>query len=133
MPIDDVAFPQGIHNFQKYTDRSTGFKTAKGTPVHAKASIYYNNLLDNFNIANKYEKITGDAKIKWFYTKPNKFGIETIAFMNQYPKEFGLEVDHDKMFKKIVGAAVERLYETINWRIKNPNSQECVDLFEFFA
>ena len=84
-------------------------------------------------MSNKYEKITGGAKIKWFYTEKNKWNLSVIGFADTYPKEFELKVNQEKMFNKIVASAVERLYNAVGWRIKNPSCQETVDLFELLG
>jgi len=135
MPLEDIAFPRGLHSFDKYDKLSAGFITGKGTPVHAKAAIYYNKMLDKLNLTGKYEKISGSAKIKWFYAQPNKYQLDCIGFANTYPEELKdvIKIDVERMFKKTIQAAIERLYEAINWKIKNPNSNEVNDLFELLA
>ena len=133
MPISEIAFPRGLHNFEKYASVSTGFKTPKHTPVHVKAAVCYNELLKELKLDNKYERITGGNKIKWFYTDVNKWNISAIGFADEYPKEFNLKINQEKMFQKIIASAVERLYNAVNWRIKNPNCQENVDLLELLS
>lgn len=133
IPIEDIAFPRGINEYEKYANMSNGLTVSKGTPIHVKSAIYYNTLLDKLSINNKYEKIKSGIKIRFFYAAPNSYSINSIGFINQYPKEFKIEVDRNKMFKKIVASAIERLYNVVNWRLIDPNSEAVCDLFELLA
>lgn len=133
MPIEDIAFPKGIHDLNKYSSRSNGFSTPKSTPIHVNASIYYNLLLDRLNISAKYEKIRSGMKIKYFYTDVNKYNIDKIAFIDTYPTEFEINIDKDMMFKKTITPAIERLFDAVNWRLKDPNSSAVVDLFKLLS
>ena len=133
MPLEDIAFPRGIHDIDKYSNRSVGFSTPKSTPMHVKSSIYYNNLLKVHNVEGKYEKIRSGMKIKFFYADRNRYNIESIAFIDKYPDEFDIKINRDLMFKKTITPAIERLYEVLNWKLKDPNAAEVVDLFNLLA
>ncbi|MEO6583668.1 MAG: DNA polymerase domain-containing protein, partial [Ferruginibacter sp.] len=133
LSIEDMAFPKGINSFKRYAPLATDLHMGKRTPIGVKASITYNHFLDKLNISNKYEKIRGGGKIKFFYTTKNKWRVETIAFIDEYPKEFELRPDIDKMFQKSVVAAVERLYHAIKWRMISPTHAVQTDLFDLLG
>ena len=54
---------------------------------------------------------------------PNKYGISSIAYSVQYPQEFGLKMDIDKMFNKLITKELERFYEVVKWELKDPSMQ----------
>jgi hypothetical protein len=105
-------------------------------PHHVKAAYFYNLLVDKFNIERKYEKLGSGDKLKSFAVrKPNKYGVSEIAYKYEYPKEFAeiFEPDYELIFEKIVLSAVERLYDTVGWRIKAPSQQLQTDLFDLLG
>jgi DNA polymerase elongation subunit (family B) len=131
--IEDIATARGITNYDKYAKKATGFETPLGTPGHVKAAHYYNVLLDKLNLQNKYEKISSGDKIKLFYCEKNKYNIDCIGYLNVYPTEFDLKPNINVMFNKSVTAAVERIYDVINWRVKNPTSNTVCDLLDLLG
>ena len=80
---DVMANPIGVKGIGKYEvkDEDSPFSTyKKGAPVHVKAAINYNSLLEHWYEGRKYEKIGNGNKIKWVYLKDNEFGFDTIAY-----------------------------------------------------
>ena len=80
---DVMANPIGVKGIGKYEvkDTDSPFSTfRKGAPVHVKAAINYNSLLEYWYEGRKYEKITNSTKIKWVYLKDNEFGFDTIGY-----------------------------------------------------
>lgn len=130
--IEDVAFPRGINKLEKYTAMATDLNTGKGTPCHVKAAIAYNYFLSKLNLTSQYEQIRSGNKIKFFYATTNPWRVQAVAFIDQYPAEFTLQPDYDKMFDKSVTAAVERLYNVVKWRVVPPTRARETDLFELF-
>jgi len=134
LPIEDIAFPRGIKGYEKYASLAKDFSTAKGTPIHVKSAIYFNQLLDKLQLSGKYEKIKSGMKIKFFYTEPNIYNIESLAFIDKFPQEFSnIKINNDKMFEKIVTSAVQRLYDAVNWQLQKPNSQSVNNLFDLLG
>lgn len=134
LPIEDIAFPRGIKGYEKYASLAKDFSIAKGTPIHVKSAIYFNQLLDKLQLSGKYEKIKSGMKIKFFYTEPNVYNIESLGFIDKYPEEFSnIKIDNDKMFEKIVTSAVQRLYNAVNWQLQKPNSQSANNLFDLLS
>ena len=134
LPIKDIAFIMGVRDYEKYGTHTKDWKVKKGTPIHVKSSIYYNKLLKHYNISNKYETISSGDKIRYFYTISNKFGISSLGFKYDLPKEFEKDftVDYEKMFEKIVYSVIDRFYENVNWRSFRPGEAVNTDLFDFF-
>lgn len=133
--VEDIATTRGITDYETYANGCDGFKIVKGMPVHVKSAYYYNILLDQFNLADKYEKVRSGDKIKWYYCLPNRYKVETMAYKEYLPDEIKdmFKVDTEKMFEKVVGSAVDILYSAANWPISAPNSQQSTNLLDLFA
>jgi hypothetical protein len=136
LPLEEIATTMGIKNYEKYAVKCNEFHTVKGMPNHVKSAYYYNILLEKQNITNKYEKIQSGDKIKVFYLKkPNKFGIDSIAFKYYYPEEFkGLfEPDYERMFEKVIFAPVQKFFEAVDWVPQKPNEMTTCNILELFG
>jgi len=117
----DIMFPIGVKDVSKflYKGRQLFSKPVKGTPVHVKAAINYNDMLQYHGIRN-VRKISDGEKIKWTYIKPNPMNLDTIAirgfedpdaiisFIEQY-------IDHDKIFKSSFENKLSDFYEAMHW------------------
>jgi DNA polymerase elongation subunit (family B) len=136
LPVEDIASVMGVKGYEKYAQHSKDFNTVKRMPIHVKAAYYHNLLLDKFNITRKYESITSGDKIRYFYVrKPNKYGVSVIGYKYYYPKEFAevFEPDYEFIFKKIIFQVIERFYEAVNWRLKDPAMAVQTDLFDLLG
>ena len=130
MPIGDVALPTGVSKLSKFIDKRHSNKkiygagsiftdTHKGTPVHVKAAIKYNDLLKHFGLENT-EPIRNKEKIKWTYLKTNPLGIDALAFKGyDDPKKITdfIEqyIDHDRLFDGQLKKKIKMFYEALNW------------------
>ena len=109
-------------------------KFNKGTPCHVKAALAYNFLLEKMNLQNKYEVIRSGQKVKYFYASKNVYGLDALAFVSEFPKEFkDIKIDYDKMFGKIVTPPIEAVYEAIGWHLPVIGKEVQTDLFELFS
>jgi DNA polymerase elongation subunit (family B) len=136
LPLEEISTIKGIKNYEKYSKLCNKFETVKGMPNHVKAAYYYNTLLDILDLNKKYEKIQSGDKIKIFYLKkPNKYGIDVIAFKYYYPEEFKsfFEADYEKMFEKVIFSPVEKFFSTINWVPRKPNNMLSCDIMNIFS
>jgi hypothetical protein len=90
----------------------------RGTPYHVKASHAYNKLIESKNLGNKYPTIKTGDKVKICVLKmPNPIKVDTIAFSDKIPPEFGLEqfVDRDFMFNKFFLEPLQRIADVLQW------------------
>jgi hypothetical protein len=134
--LEEIATNKGLKNYDKYASQCKDFQTVKGMPNHVKSAYYYNILIDRLGLTLKYEKIKSGDKVKLFYLKkPNKYGIESIAFKYYYPEEFRqiFEPDYEKMFEKVIFSPVEKFFKTVNWIAQKPNEMTKCDLLEYFS
>ena len=128
MTAEDIAFPRGCNNIQKY--HSTADIYSKGTPIHVRGGLLYNYYVSKLNLNLKYEAIQEGDKIKFLYLKePNPLKENTIAFVTKLPKEFGLEkyIDYDMIFQKSFVDPLDNILKPIGWTTEPQASLE--DLF----
>lgn len=112
-------------------------KFKKGTPVHIKAAIVYNRLLEYYEIASRYETITDGAKIKYVYLKPNPMQIDALAVKGyqdppqiiQLIKQY---IDTDALFDNELRNKLDDFYTALNWgNIPTEVNQKAGDFFSF--
>lgn len=126
--IWDVFKKSDIDKIAEYRGYSTektavGFQTEKRTGAHAKAAIFYNELINRLGIDNIYEKIVVGDKIRMTYVKPtNKFRISIIGYLDKYPTEFYdvFEIDYEKMFQNLILKTIENYCNLNGWIRFNP-------------
>ena len=113
---EDVAFPRGVSNMDKYKDSSSIYR--KATPIHVRGALLYNYFLTQHNLDKKYEKIFSGDKIKFLYLKlPNRVKENVIAFNGTLPDEFRVKesIDYDLQFDKGYLEPIKSILETIGW------------------
>lgn len=128
LPPDEIAFPRGISNITSFRHRETLYK--KGTPIHVRGGILYNNLIEDMSLKN-YVPIQNGEKIKFIYLRvPNTIKENVISFPDYLPPEFGLHkyIDFDLQFQKTFLDAVDPILEAIGW-----SSKEIATLEDFFG
>jgi DNA polymerase elongation subunit (family B) len=118
--VDDVAFPRSVNGLTKYHDPVLTYK--KGTPIHVKGVLFYNQLVKKHKLEMQYPPIKDGEKIKFCYLKePNPLQNNTIAIAaGTLPKEFELDkfLDYDTQFEKAYLEPIKTIAETIGWEIE---------------
>jgi DNA polymerase elongation subunit (family B) len=125
LPFEDVAFPRGMKNMDKYRDRNTVY--SKGTPIHVKGALLFNHMLIKNGLDKKYQMIGDGDKIKFSYLKvPNSVGDHVIAVLDELPKELDLHkyVDYDTQFQKAFLEPIKSILEVIGWQHEKVSNLE---------
>jgi DNA polymerase elongation subunit (family B) len=130
---NEVAARTSINNLEKYSEGASLYKFNNSTPSHVKGAIAYNILIKQFKIDDKYEAIQTGQKVKKLYCAKNKYGLDAITYVSVLPEEFGIKVNWDKMFAKLVTQPTERLYEAIGWSLPEIGKEVQTDLFDMFG
>ena len=135
LTVDDISIRVSIKDYNKYADQCENFNIAKRTPIHVKGSIYYNNLLEKCNIHHDYESITSGTKVKWFYCEKNKYQIPVLSYLDIIPDEINQDItpDYKKMFDKLVGNSVQRLFTACMWQMDDLSYDYFTDLNDFLS
>ena len=135
LDVEDIATTRGISDYETSANQCDGFKTVKGMPVHVKSAYYYNLMLDQLSLSDKYEKVASGDKIKWYYCMPNRYKTHTMAYKEYLPEDIKqlFPVDTELMFKKVIGSAVDILYTAAGWPTSTPNNQQIINLTDLFV
>ena len=133
-----VKFKSGGESKTDYNPKSRSkFKYIKGTTAQAKAALFYNDLLQHWELDKIIPPIFHGQKIKWVYLKPNEFGSDCIAlkadgtdpdiileFINQY-------VDRSAMYEQELKGKLLDFYQILNWDYPNQTDKTLGEFFSF--
>jgi len=127
--FEEVAFPRGVNNLEKYSDKNTVYK--KSTPIHARGALVYNYLVNKYDVGNKYPLVSSSDKIKFCYLRvPNPSGGNVISCPGELPVEFNVApyIDYDTQFHKTFIEPLNSVLKVIGW-----NYEKKLTLDRFFT
>jgi len=125
LPFEEVAFPRGMKGLDKYKDRSNIY--IKGTPIHVKGALLYNDLITRKGLTRKYQLIGDGDKVKFAYLKlPNILNDTVISVLEDLPEELGLQkyIDYDMQFQKCFLDPIKSILEIIGWDTEQRSNLE---------
>jgi DNA polymerase elongation subunit (family B) len=128
LPFEDIAFPRGINDLNKYRDAKNIF--SKGTPIHVKGSLIFNHMLKQNGIGTIPPIQDGD-KIRFAYlVEPNPIRQTVIAAPDELPAHFGLDkyIDRDMQFEKAFLEPLRGITDAIGW-----NAEHVASLADWFS
>ena len=129
LPPEEISFPRGVNGLKEYSDPASIYK--KGTPIHVKGALIYNNLLEKKQLSKKYPKIQEGEKLRFTYLKlPNIVNETVISYPGRLPQEFDLHrfVDYDMQFEKAFIEPIKIILDCVGWK-----TEEASDLTSFFS
>ena len=113
---EQIAFPRGVNNLDKYFDPVRIYK--KSCPIAVKGALIFNSMLGKLNLTTEYREITEGDKIKFVYLKvPNLSGDRVISFPNALPQEFQIQsdVDYKLHFEKSFLDPLQSILDSVGW------------------
>ena len=116
---EEISFPRSVNEINKYRCNQTIY--SKGTPIHCRGALLYNYYIKQKGLDNKYPIINTGEKIKFCYLKKaNPIRENVISFIQQFPKELGLNkyVDYDLQFEKSFIEPLKSIINTIGWNFE---------------
>ena len=116
MSAEQISFPRSCNNLRKYKHSSNIF--IKGTPIHVKGALIYNENLKRFNLGQKYPYIQEGDKIKFLkLIEANPFKFDVISYITTLPTEFKLEpyIDYEMQFSKTFLDPMRFILQAIGW------------------
>ena len=129
LPPEQIAFPRTASDVRKYAASATIY--AHKTPIHIRGALLFNHYVKEKKLTNKYSLIANGEKIKFVYLKkPNTIQENIISFIQDFPKELGLDkyIDYDLQFEKSFVEPLKSILDAIGW-----NVEKTVNLELFFA
>jgi DNA polymerase elongation subunit (family B) len=126
---EDIAFPRGVKDMEKYANKKSVY--IKATPMHVRAALLFNAALEEYDLSRSYEKIRSGNKMKYLYMKlPNPLHENAFGFESIFPRETGLQkyIDYDKQFDKALVEPIQIILNAIDWSAEKRGTLE--DLFE---
>ena len=126
MPFEDVAFPRGISDLNKYVKRGDDLVIPKGTPIHVRGALIYNHLLKKHNL-KRFEEVKDGEKIKFCYLNmPNPLRQNVLSVVNTLPKEFGIEsyIDYETQFDKAFVEPLRAVLDSVGWSVEKETTLE---------
>ena len=129
LPPEEISFPRSASDVQKYQSSSNIY--IKGTPIHVRGALLFNHYIKQKKLNNKYSLIQNGEKIKFVYLKkPNIIHENVISFIQDFPKEIGLDkyIDYELQFEKAFLEPLKIILDVIGW-----NVEKTVNLELFFG
>jgi len=126
---EEISFPRSASDVQKYQSAATIY--SKGTPIHVRGALLFNHYIKKNNLTNRYSLIQNGEKIKFiFLKKPNTIQENVISFIQEFPKELGLDkyIDYELQFEKAFLEPLKIILDAIGWKV-----EKTVNLESFFA
>jgi len=125
LPPEEIAFPRTASDVVKYRAHSTIY--AKGTPIHIRGALLFNHYVKKHKLDHKYSLIQNGEKIKFCYLKkPNIIHENIISFIQDFPREFGLDkyIDYDLQFEKAFVEPLKAILDAIGWSVEKTANLE---------
>jgi DNA polymerase elongation subunit (family B) len=119
LPPEEIAFPRSVNGVEKYKSDIKVY--TKGTPMHVRGALMFNELVKRKKITNRYPAIKDGEKIKFIHCKmPNPIGENIISFLSTLPTEFDMHkyIDYDMQFEKAFLDPLRFIAESINWQLE---------------
>ena len=113
---EGVAFPRGVNNLEKYRSRTDIY--CKGTPIHVRGALLYNDFIRKNKLEHKYPYIQEGEKIKFIYLKtPNPLHENCVSFFSTIPPEMNLDkyVDYQLQFEKSFLEPLKNVLQCVGW------------------
>ena len=129
LPPEQIAFPRTASDVRKYQSSSSIY--AHKTPIHIRGALLFNYYIKEKKLTNKYSLINNGEKVKFiFLKKPNIIHENVISFIQDFPKELGLDkyIDYELQFEKSFIDPLKSILDSIGWSV-----EKTVNLELFFS
>ena len=113
---EEISFPRSVSDVIKYKCSNSIY--SKGTPINVRGALLFNHHIKEKKLTNKYSLIQNGEKIKYCYLKkPNPIYENVISFIQDFPKELGLNsyIDYDTQFEKGFLEPLKVILNAIGW------------------
>lgn len=125
MTYEQVAFPRGVNDLEKYADSSSIY--IKATPIGVKGALIYNHHIKLNKLEKRYEYITSGQKIKFVYMKtPNPLHTPVLSTPRSLPPELNMDryIDYETQFDKAFRKPIHTIVSAIGWEVEKQDTLE---------
>jgi hypothetical protein len=127
-PVENIATPKAVKGYTKYlVPLSNNMSFISRTPIHNKASMIYNYIIQELNAP--YSPITDGSKMKFVFIKKtmrNNSPLKVldviknepvVGFVGNYPPIFNdmFTIDFDKQFETQFLNIAQRMFDTLDF------------------
>lgn len=116
--VESIAFPRGVTDIDKWQSATELYISR--TPIHVRAAIMHNHMIDELGLNAKYPYIKNGDKMKFVYLKiPNTIREDVVGFHSELPVEFGLHqyVDYNRHFDSAFTKNLETMCKPLKWNL----------------
>lgn len=132
---DEIAKPKGIGDYKKYAQsleyyQKNGIHYSKLPPIHNRASINYNYIVDKYKLPLKY--IDDKEKVKFVYLYDNnEINQNVIAMISKWPDKFNelFNVNYEAQWSVTFEEVIARFFKAMNWGTINLESNSLEEMF----
>jgi len=113
------------------------FQIMSGSPAQVKAAIYYNDLLNKFELTKIIPPIFHGQKIKWVYLKQNEYDIDCLAMKadgtdpDQILEFIEKYIDRNTMYEQELKSKLIDFYRVLGWSYPDENDAKASEFFGF--
>lgn len=133
---DEIAKPKGIGDYKKYAQslefyEKNGLHYSKLPPIHNRASINYNYIVNKYKLPLKY--IDDKEKMKFIYLYDNnEINQNVIAMISKWPDKFNelFKVNYEAQWSVTFEEVIARFFNAMNWGTINLESNSLEDMFK---
>lgn len=119
--IQNIGQGCNLNNLEKFNKaRNKPFEIPKSCPIHVRAALHHNDLIEYMNLQTRYQLIEQGNKIFHIPVKPKstlaiKHNIVDLAFVDEFPIEFfeHVEIDYKRVIDKIFIDKIKIIVEKI--------------------
>jgi hypothetical protein len=132
---EEIAFPSSVRDIKKYVQKLKEDGKFKSTPMHVRAAILYNQMLnENINLKRKYDMIYNGDKMKYVYTKTsNDWKHDIFGWKDKWVSELGVEdnINRREQFHRAAISPVEDFFRILNWSLPDLDCHDMKGIFNW--
>jgi DNA polymerase elongation subunit (family B) len=132
---EEIAFPSSVRDIKKYVQKLKEDGKFKSTPMHVRAAILYNQMLEeNPTLKRKYDLIHNGEKMKYVYTKTSdKWKHDIFGFKDAWVKELGVEdnINRREQFHRAAISPVEDFFNILGWSLPDLDCHDMKGIFNW--
>lgn len=115
--IEDLFFPKGTNDLEKFSDPVQIYKKGKSTPIHVRGALLYNKYFAG------NEPIVSGESVRYTYLKmPNPISENVLSVIGDFPEEMRQYIDRQKNFSKLFESPIKTLAILQGWSMQRSRS-----------